>query len=136
MVGSRTSKDACGGCPVDGIGRDNERISLSGGSSRHCNYCQRELSESFLFCPYCGKQIRPRDGSQGRWYHSGYAVALGLATLGPFALPMVWSHPRYRVFTKIALTVLILALTVLLTYILVIACIRLVAQIRELTTVY
>jgi hypothetical protein len=121
---------------VDGIGRHDERVSLSGGSSRRCNYCQRELSESFLFCPYCGKRIAPRDGSQGRWYHSGYAVALGLATLGPFALPMVWSNPRYRVLTKIALTVLILALTVLLMYIMAIVCIRLMAQLRELMTAY
>jgi len=48
---------------------------------------------------------------------------------------MVWSNPRYRVLTKITLTVLILALTALLTYILVIVCLRLVAQIRELMTV-
>jgi hypothetical protein len=61
---------------------------------------------------------------------------IGLATLGPFALPMVWSNPRYGVFTKIVLTVLTLAVTALLIYILVIVCLRLVEQIRELMNAY
>jgi len=121
---------------VDGIDRRDEQISLSGGSARRCNFCQREVREGFLFCPFCGKRIRPREGSQGRWYHSGYAVALGLATLGPFALPMVWSNPRYTILMKIALTILTLVLTVLLVYILVIACARLVEQFRQLMTAY
>jgi len=59
-----------------------------------------------------------------------------LATLGPFALPMVWSNPRCGVFTKVVLTVLTLAVTALLIYILVIVCLRLVEQIRELMNAY
>jgi len=69
-----------------------------------------------------------------RWYHSKYAVAVSVATLGPFALPMVWSHPRYTIFTKVVLTTLILALTALLIYILAIVLAHLMGQIRQVLT--
>jgi len=61
---------------------------------------------------------------------------MSVATLGPFALPMIWSNPRYTAPTKIVLTALTLILTVLLVYILVTVCARLMEQIRQLTTPY
>jgi hypothetical protein len=45
---------------------------------------------------------------------------------------MVWSNPRCGVLTKIVLTVVTLAVTALLIYILVIVCLRLAEQIRGL----
>ena len=124
------------GCPVDGTGRHDEQASSSGSPTRRCDFCHRELSDSFLFCPYCGKRIGPRDRQQTRWYHSRYAVVIGLATLGPFALPMVWSNPRYTVLTKMTLTVLTLAVTALLVAILVIVFVRLMAEIRQVMNLY
>ncbi len=61
---------------------------------------------------------------------------MSIATLGPFALPMVWSNPRYSAPTKIILTGLTVILTVLLIYILAVVCIRLMEQFRHLTTLY
>ena len=127
------------GCPVSGTDGHNGQAPLKGDSSRRCDFCQRQLSEGFLFCPYCGKRIGLGHGPGRRWYHSKYAVAIGLATLGPFALPMVWSNPRYGVFTKVVLTVLTLAVTALLIYILyllVIVCLRRVERIWEMMNAY
>jgi len=124
------------GCPVDGTGRHDEQVSPSGGPARQCDFCNREISDSFLFCPYCGKRISPRDRPQTKWYHSKYAVVIGLVTLGPFALPMVWSNPRYTVLTKMTLTVLTLAVTALLVAILVVVFVRLMEQIREMMNLY
>lgn len=120
------------GCPVNSTGENNRQMSPSGDFSRRCAFCQRQVSEDFLFCPFCGRRIGPRDAPKTRWYHSKYAIVIGLATLGPFALPMVWSNPRYRVLTKIAITVVTLAVTALLIYVLAIVCLRLVEQIRGL----
>jgi len=61
---------------------------------------------------------------------------MSIATLGPFALPILWSNPRYTVRMKVTLTVLTLALTVLLVCILVMVCARLMEQLRQLTTAY
>lgn len=103
---------------------------------KRCAFCARELDERFQFCPYCGKRHRPPDEPRERWYHSTYGVVLCLALLGPFALPVVWFHPRYRIVMKIVVTILVLALTVLITYVLVILYMRLAEQIRQLTTPY
>jgi hypothetical protein len=121
---------------VDSTDRPNGQISLSNGSARQCDFCHRELSEGFLFCPFCGKRISLHNGPQRKWYHSRYAVAFALATLGPFALPLVWSNPRYTVVKKAVITVLTLALTALLVYLLVLVCIQLVQQVRDLMSIY
>src|SRR5512135_1514735 len=116
----RTSKDAYGGCPVDDTKRCDEQEPMSGGSARRCDFCQREVREGLLLCPFCGRRISPRNRPQTKWYHSKYAVAVSVATLGPFALPMLCPHPSYKTVTKIILKTLILALTALLIYVLVI----------------
>jgi len=89
-----------------------------------------------VYCPYCGRRLSPPGGSTTKWRYSGYAVMLGLGTLGPFALPLVWFNPRYTTLKKIVLTAVVLALTVVLVYALVLVSIRLLEQIRDLTNIY
>jgi hypothetical protein len=36
--------------------------------------------------------------------------------VGPLALPLVWLNPRYKLMTKVVVTVLVVALTVLFCY--------------------
>ncbi|RPJ35985.1 MAG: hypothetical protein EHM35_08895 [Planctomycetaceae bacterium] len=124
------------GCLVDGTGERDDQISLTGDSVWRCNFCQRQIREGLLLCPFCGRRISSANGPQRRWYHSRYAVMMSIATLGPFALPILWSNPRYTVRMKVTLTVLTLALTVLLVCILVMVCARLMEQLRQLTTAY
>ena len=124
---------------MDGTDSSNGQTSLDDGAVRRCRFCRRELSEGFVFCPFCGGRISPGDRSQVRWYRSRYAAILGLATLPPLALPYIWSNPRYSVTTKTVFTVLILALTALLVFLIclvVVVSIRLVQQIRQLTIPY
>ena len=116
---------------MDDTKRCDGQEPLSGGSAWRCNFCQREVREGLLLCPFCGRRISPRNEPQMRWYHSKYAVAVSVATLGPFALPMIWSHPRYTVLMKIVLTTLVLALTALLIFVLAIMLARLMGQIRQ-----
>ena len=49
-----------------------------------------------------------------KWYFSIPAMIAGYLIVGPFMLPMVWLHPRYSVKMKIALTVAVVILTVIL----------------------
>lgn len=75
-------------------------------------------------CRFCGADGKARGGACGscgeteagsaaaRWYHSNATVILGLALLGPFALPLVWTHPRYKLATKLALSVMVVAFAV------------------------
>ena len=48
-----------------------------------------------------------------RWYHSVWAVVLGLfVVLGPLALPMLWQSSRFTRSAKMFLTVATLVYTV------------------------
>ena len=117
---------------MDSTGNDDARMTPGNPVRGRCVFCSREFDANFLYCPYCGRRLRLPDGPQGKWYHSRYAVAIGLGTIGPFALPLVWFNPRYTVITKIALTVLTLVLTVLLLYALWWCCMRLLEMARLL----
>ena len=70
--------------------------------------------------------------TQARWYHSTRAVVIGLLTVGPFALPLVWGNPHFKAATKVIISVVVLLLTILMVYLLIILYIRLMGQIEEL----
>lgn len=43
-----------------------------------------------------------------------WTFLVAVAVVGPFALPLLWRNPRYRVRTKVVASVLVIALTVAL----------------------
>ncbi len=130
------TRKAHGEILVDNAGSRDARISSGSPARGRCVFCSREFDASFLYCPFCGGRLRRSDGPEMKWYYSRYAVAIGLGTIGPFALPLVWFNPRYTVSTKVALTVLILALTVLILWGLWWCCARLLEMIGQLTSLY
>ena len=94
---------------------------------RQCVYCAQQVEASFRYCPHCGKRLY-----SAKWYYSTAAVIVGLATAGPFALPLVWFNPRYTKLTKAVLTVLILVVTALMLYWIVQLYLQTAEQIRQL----
>jgi len=53
-----------------------------------------------------------------KWYFKTSVLVIALLSMGPFALPLLWFNPRYRVVTKILWTVFVLILTYLLSKVL------------------
>ncbi|MGE4107570.1 MAG: hypothetical protein AB7F66_10185 [Bacteriovoracia bacterium] len=45
-----------------------------------------------------------------------WVLIVAVATVGPFALPLLWRNPHYKLSTKIGASVLVVALTVYLLY--------------------
>ena len=45
------------------------------------------------------------------WYLSTQSIVVAVLILGPFALPMLWLNPKYKLFWKIFWTSVILAIT-------------------------
>ncbi|HPN88291.1 MAG TPA: hypothetical protein PLH56_03025 [Candidatus Omnitrophota bacterium] len=43
-----------------------------------------------------------------KWYFKTSVLVLGFLCAGPLMLPLIWFHPRYKRFTKIVLTVIII----------------------------
>ena len=55
------------------------------------------------------------DSPKPKWYFNVWFVLfMLLCVLGPFGLPLVWKHPRWSRWIKIALTLIMVVYTVVL----------------------
>ena len=57
--------------------------------------------------------MEPTDTKSVAWYLTKKSVFLGLAVLGPLALPLVWLSPKFSKSQKIVLILTTLVLTAL-----------------------
>ena len=83
-----------------------------------CPACQAALGDpAARFCSRCGEACHgaaPAGATaKDRWYHNIWFVLVMLFfVLGPFGLPLVWSHPRLSRWVKTLLTISMVLYTV------------------------
>lgn len=58
--------------------------------------------------------IEPPAGEK-KWYYRPWAVAAAILVAGPLGLPLLWFRPNTNLYVKIAVTIVIIALTVWMT---------------------
>ncbi|HPT39862.1 MAG TPA: hypothetical protein PL125_06690 [Candidatus Omnitrophota bacterium] len=53
--------------------------------------------------------------TEPKWYFRTWSLIVSFLCVGPFMLPLVWTNPRFTKRTKIIISIIVIAVTCVLT---------------------
>ena len=88
---------------------------------KKCPFCAELIQPEAIKCRFCGEFLHgfkrnDINKQSNKWYQSTTAIITLLLIVGPLALPAVWLNPRYKIMTKVIITVVVMIFTVFLVY--------------------
>ena len=79
---------------------------------KKCPFCAEDIQNQAIKCKHCGEFLDKKPAN--KWYFKPTWIVLAFLCAGPFALPLIWIHPRLKKRNKALITLIALLLTLII----------------------
>lgn len=86
---------------------------------KKCPFCAEEIQDAAIKCKHCGEFLEGYQRSEIKhqkrdWKSKKSTIIIAFLCVGPFALPLIWYHPKMSYRQKVVATAIIILITFML----------------------